>query len=70
MKQEELERIADEYCATLQNKMLAGIKLFEKDWDGIHIRALAELLVEAQTYPIIRKARKEMRMSPVYYQLF
>lgn len=68
MNMNDLERIVNEYCDGLKEQMLHNISHFESDWNGFHVRALAQMCVEYD-HPSIKKAKKDIRTSMNYYQM-
>ena len=46
MNKRELRRIAREYSGNLQKQLYRAIDQFDSDYNGLHIRAMAQLIVE------------------------
>ena len=68
MEHSELERIVNEYCDVIRKDMLYDIQFFDKDWNGLHVRALAQIIVSDDNLSI-RKAKKQLTRSMSFYQM-
>lgn len=68
MEKSELERIAKEYCDSLYNRIIDNIPKFEKDWNGLHVRAVA-FIIQELPHPNVKKAIKQIKRSSAYYEM-
>ena len=62
MTKKDQQRIAREFCSSFRERMMGLVGLFPANWDGMHVRALAQLLVE-HNLPDIGAARRDIRRS-------
>lgn len=62
---DKLTSFIDDYCDGLRDLLKSNLKHFHSDWNGAHIRALAQIIVEDNT-PLVKRARRALKSSQAY----
>ena len=58
------ERIAIEFCDSFRDAMLRKVAQFPMDWNGLHVRAMAQRIV-SENRPMICRAMEDIAQAEI-----